>query len=100
MSHQHALTRANAYVEETEPWRLAKEEDSEARVGPVLWHLLEALRHILVYLWPVMPGRTAEGYRQLGLGDIAKIRLPDLAAFGFPDGVTVGKGEPLFPRKE
>ena len=87
-------------MEETEPWRLAKEEDGEARVGPVPWHLLESLRHVLVYLWPVMPGKTAEGYRQLGLSDITSVRLADLDSFGFPEGVTVQKGQPLFPRKE
>ena len=94
------VTRANAYVEEKEPWRLVKEEDGRAKVAPVLANLLEALRHILVYLHPVMPGKTAEGYVQLGLGDISTARLTDLDRFEFPSGVTVGKGEPLFPRKE
>jgi methionyl-tRNA synthetase len=94
------VTRANAYVEEREPWKLAKGEGGRERVAPVLWHLLAALRHVLVCLWPVMPGKMAEGYRQLGLGAIDGVRLGDLDEFGFPDGITVEKGEPLFPRKE
>jgi methionyl-tRNA synthetase len=94
------VTRGNVYVDEKQPWRLVKEEGGAGKVAEVLWHLLEALRHALVYLWPVMPGKMAEGYAQLGLGDIAGIRLDDVAEFGFPEGVRVAKGEPLFPRKE
>ncbi|MHC4859744.1 MAG: class I tRNA ligase family protein, partial [Planctomycetota bacterium] len=94
------VTRGNVYVDEKEPWRLVKEEGGREKVAEVLWHLLEALRHALVYLWPVMPRKMAEGYAQLGLGDIAAVRLEDLASFGFPDGVTVAKKDPLFPRKE
>jgi methionyl-tRNA synthetase len=95
-----AVTRANQYVDETAPWRLVKEEDGEAKVALVLWHLLETLRHVLAYLWPVMPRKMAEGYAQLGLADIETVRLSDLTTFAFPEGVRTSKGSPLFPRKE
>ncbi len=94
------VTRANAYVEETAPWKLAKEEGGAGKVNDVLWHLLEALRHIVCYLYPVMPRKMAEAYGQLGLGDIATVRFSDLSSFAFPEGITVMKGQPLFPRKE
>ena len=94
------VTRSNAYVDETEPWKLAKVEGGEEKVADVLWHLLEALRHVLVYLWPVMPRKMAEGYAQLGLGDISSVHLEELNEFAFPSGVKVGAGTPLFPRKE
>jgi methionyl-tRNA synthetase len=94
------VTRANAFVEESAPWKLVKEEDGTVRVNRVLWQLLEAIRHAVCYLYPVMPQKMAEAYTQLGLGDIAVVRLADLSRFAFPEGVTVEKGNPLFPRRE
>jgi methionyl-tRNA synthetase len=94
------VTRANGYVDETKPWALVKEEGGAAQVAAVLHDLVEALRHIVVYLYPVMPGRMAAAYEQLGLGDIATVTLADLEEFAFPGGVTLSKGEPLFPRRD
>jgi methionyl-tRNA synthetase len=94
------VTRANAYVEEQKPWAAVKEDGGREKVNAILWHLVEALRHVLVYLWPVMPRKMAEGYAQLGLEDVTAVRLKDLEAFTFPEGVKVRKGDPLFPRKE
>jgi len=94
------VTRANGYVDETKPWALAKEEGGESAVADVLYYLVESLRHIVVYLYPVMPGRMAAAYEQLGLGDIATVTLTDLEDFAFPEGVTLSKGEPLFPRRD
>jgi methionyl-tRNA synthetase len=94
------VTRANGYVDEQKPWAMAKEEGGEAQVADVLYYLVEALRHVVVYLYPVMPGRMAAAYEQLGLGDIATVTLADLEDFAFPEGVTLSKGEPLFPRRD
>jgi len=94
------VARANGYVDETKPWALAKEEGGGAKVADVLYYLVESLRHIVVYLYPVMPGRMAAAYEQLGLGDIKAVTLADLEDFAFPGGVTLTKGEPLFPRRD
>jgi methionyl-tRNA synthetase len=94
------VTRANGYVDEEKPWALVKEEGGREKTAAVLWYLLESLRHILVYLWPVMPAKAAAGYAQLGLGDISGVELGDLEEFAFPEGVNVEKGEPLFPRRD
>jgi methionyl-tRNA synthetase len=94
------VTRANGYVDEQKPWKLVKEEGGEEKVAAVLWYLLESIRHALVYLSPVMPTKTAAGYAQLGLGEIADVSLGDLEEFAFPEGITVEKGEPLFPRRD
>jgi len=96
----NAVRRANVYVDEEKPWVLVKEEGGREKVAVVLLALLETLRHVLVLLTPVMPAQAAEGYAQLGLGDVAEATLDDLAAFSFPEGVTPKAGTPLFPRRE
>jgi len=48
---------ANKYIEDKKPWVLAKED--EKALGDVLYHLLEALRHVGYALYPFMP-ETAE----------------------------------------
>lgn len=36
-----AARRSNKYIDETTPWLLAKDEDKRARLGTVLYNLLE-----------------------------------------------------------
>ncbi len=59
------VRRANAYIEEEKPWVLAKE--NPARVGSVLFTVLEAIRQVAVLSWPVMPGKCEEILEALGL---------------------------------
>jgi methionyl-tRNA synthetase len=47
--------RSNKYIDETMPWALAKDEDKKARLGTVLYNLLESIRFIAVLLSPFMP---------------------------------------------
>ena len=94
------VSRANVYVDETQPWKLVKTEGGPQLVNDVLWHLMEALRHVVVYMYPVMPRKMAAAYGQLGLEGIESVRIPDVAGFAFPEGVKAETGDPLFPRKE
>ncbi len=50
---------------------------------------------------PALPTATAEVWRRLGLeGTPADQRLPGAASWGgYPGGLAVEKGKPLFPRK-
>ena len=36
----------------------------------------------------------------LGLGDLEPVTLGELEDFAFPEGVTLTKGQPLFPRRD
>jgi methionyl-tRNA synthetase len=91
----------NAYIEDRQPWALAKSGDEEA-AARVLGDCLEALRIIALLASPVVPRAAAELWRRLGLaGDPADERLPAAAAWGLlPAGSKLEKGEPLFPRIE
>ena len=92
---------ANAFVEATGPWRLAKEEASSGRLDAVLNAALEALRVGAILIWPAMPGAAEKLWGRLGLpGGPGDGPLHRTAVFGtFPESV-VTRGEPLFPRIE
>ena len=49
------LRRSNKYIDETMPWALAKDESKQARLGTVLYNLLEAIRFAAVELKPYLP---------------------------------------------
>jgi methionyl-tRNA synthetase len=96
------LIRAtNAYIEERQPWALNKAGDTTA-VAEVLGDCLEVLRLVALFTAPVIPNASAELWRRLGLpGTPDEQRLPDAAAWGgLPAGLTLEKGDPLFPRFE
>ena len=68
----------------------------------VLGSALEALRIVSVLSSPAMPQTSAEVWRRIGLsGSPQDVRVPDgLAWGGYPGGVTVERGAPLFPRRK
>ena len=89
---------ANAALEAAEPW---KAEPGPA-VDAVLGDALEVLRLVSLLSSPAMPSTAAEIWRRIGLdGTPQDRRLPaDGAWAGYPGGLQVVKGAPLFPRKK
>ena len=53
------LRRCNKYIDETEPWVLAKDSGKKERLGTVLYVLLESIRYAAIMLSAYMP-QTAE----------------------------------------
>ena len=94
-----AVSRTNKYIDETEPWLLAKDEGKREQLGSVLYHLAESLRHISVLLQPFMTRTPKKIWQQLGLKEGEATSWDSLATFGrFPAGTKVEAGEPIFPR--
>ncbi len=97
------LVRAlNRYVDMAAPWALAKNGET-ARLGTVLYTLLELMRKIAVHLWPVMPHKSVLMLEQLGIDFHPKTtRLADEAeSFGaLAPGDKVAGSSNLFPRIE
>jgi methionyl-tRNA synthetase len=92
------VRESNAYLETNEPWKA----EPGAAVDTVMGDALEALRIVSILAWPAMPSTCTELWRRLGLGGDgpSSQRLPDAAAWGgYPGGLAVEKGDPLFPRK-
>ena len=93
------IQRANKYIDETAPWALAKDmETNGARLAHVLYNLLEATRICAILLIPFMPESMDKLFAQIG-ADAAITNWESAAQWGkLPETVTVTKGENLFPR--
>jgi methionyl-tRNA synthetase len=92
---------ANKYIVETEPWTLAKDPAKGARLGTVIYNLLESLRFVAYMIAPVMPGTARKILDQIGLGDVKDLHFDDVRKWGgLRPGSTVKRGEALFPRVE
>ncbi|HCE11943.1 methionine--tRNA ligase [Enterococcus sp.] len=94
------ISRANKYIDETQPWVLAKEEERKAELNSVMVHLAESLRIVAILLQPVMTETPGNIFSQLGLA-VEAMDLKDLRFGEFPSGTkVVAKGTPIFPRLE
>ena len=90
------LRRANKYIDETTPWALAKDESKRARLGTVLYNLLETIRTAAVLLTPFLPGTAESIFNQLGTD---RRDYDSIEAFGaLESGKPVGEPAVLFAR--
>ncbi len=88
--------RCNKYIDETMPWALAKDEEKKARLGTVLYNLLEGIRFTAVLLSPFMPETAQKIFDQLNT-DVTSYE--SLESFGgLKAGTKVGTATPLFGR--
>ena len=93
------VTRANQYVDQTAPFKLAKDPAQAARLDEVLYNLVEVCRVIAVMLWPFLPGTAAKIYAQLGLaGEPSKFAESEWGKLA--EGHAIGAPAPLFPRRD
>ena len=93
------VNRANQYVDQTAPFKLAKDPAQAGRLDEVLYNLAETCRVLAVLLWPFLPGTTAKLYAQLGLvGEPAQFAAS--AWGGLAAGQAIGEPAALFPRKD
>lgn len=89
--------RANRYVEETAPWKLAKEQ-RDAELDTVLANLARTVARLAVLALPFMPGKAAGLWEALG-SDRPLSGLPFAALESLdPAGWSVHKPPPLFPK--
>ena len=91
------VQRANKYIDETQPWVLAKDESRKARLATVLYNLVEALRFVNTLLQAYLPNTTPKISAQLGF-TAEDLTYETLAKFGWLKNVTVKKGDVIFPR--
>ena len=92
------VTAANAVVDATKPFMLAKDPAQGARLRSVLAHLAEALWHVSALLDPVMPTAMAKVREQLALPLPDGFRIDQLAWGVLPQGHQLAKPTPVFPR--
>lgn len=97
------VDRANKYIEEQQPWALAKDPAKAGRLASVLYDLAESLRIIGLCLTPFLVHTPEKIWDQLGL-DAPAVRTSDYDTAkqwgGLPAGTVIRRGEALFPRIE
>jgi len=96
------VAAVDKYIVENEPWALGEKQDEESRsrLATVLYTAAEALRIATALAHPVIPDATAKIWVQMGLGDIKKLPLKDLAWGQLPLGTKLGEVQPVFPRAD
>jgi len=81
------VTRANQFVDQTAPFKLAKDPAQAQRLDAA------------VLLWPFLPETAAKIYAQLALKELPN-RFAAAEWGGLPPGHRIGEPTPLFPRKD
>ena len=96
------ISRMNKYIDECEPWKLAKDEASRDRLSTVMYNLVEGLYKIAALISPFMPDTAQKMLNQLGLEvNAERMKLEDVKAWGaYPVGGKLNEAEPIFPRVE
>lgn len=95
------VSRTNKYIDETQPWALAKDEAKTNELASVMYHLAESLRIVSILLQPFLTHSPREMWKQLGLEQGGLTSWESTKQFGtLPGGTKVSKGSPLFPRLE
>lgn len=100
-TRRSGLFQANKLIEETQPFKLVKEDPKE--VGEILYALLESLRWYAWLMHPVMPNISNKVFEQLGLNaeqELSKGWVQGLQWGGLTPGAVLGDPVPLFPRPE
>lgn len=94
------ISRANKYIDETQPWVLAKDEAKTNELASSMVHLVGALRHVAIMLQPFMTRSPKEMFLQLGLEGqpMDWTALEQFAAID--EGTKVGVAQPIFPRRD
>jgi len=92
------ITRANQYIEQTSPFKIAKDPARAGELDNILYTLAEVGQALSVLLSPVMPWACERLQSQLGL------KSPYTSLIQPPPpllpGHAVGEIFPLFPRKD
>jgi methionyl-tRNA synthetase len=94
------VARANQYLVEKQPWKLAKDDARRDELGSVLYAAAETLRILAIAIHPIMPSAAARLWKQLGIDQpLGEQRLPVAATWGgLAPGTITTKGDSLFPR--
>ena len=94
------ISRANKYIDETEPWVLARDDNKKARLATVMYNLAEAIRITLILTAPAMPTLVGRANQAMPIfADPEKLNWKDAGKWGLcQPGIKVNKMQALFPR--
>lgn len=92
------ISRTNKYIDETQPWVLAKDEANRDKLASVMVHLAESLRITAVLLKPFLIETPKNIFEQLGIVDEKLQGWESILEFGQLTQTKVNKQAPIFPR--
>ena len=92
--------RANKYMEDQAPWKLAKDESCATRLDTVLYTALETVRATAILIQPFMPSVSGIIWDQLGIEEpLADQKWADAGTWGkLKPGTQTREPKPIFPR--
>ena len=92
------ISRTNKYIDETMPWALAKEENTE-KLKSCMYHLIENLRKIAILISAFMNNTSNNIFRQIGIDRSDLKGWENLKEYNKKSQLKViEKGEPIFMR--
>ena len=92
------ISRTNKYIDETRPWELSKNEETE-KLESSMYHLIENIRKIGIILLPIMESTSKNLLKQIGIPEELQT-WDSLKEYNKLENIKViEKGEPLFLRK-
>ncbi|WP_271401076.1 methionine--tRNA ligase [Salinicoccus roseus] len=94
------ISRTNKYIDETQPWVLAKDEAEREALGSVMVHLAENIRIIAILLKPYLTHGPKEVFRQMSVTDESLQTFDSILSYGSirTAGKMINKPEPIYPR--
>ncbi|MDU0849558.1 MAG: methionine--tRNA ligase, partial [Staphylococcus epidermidis] len=94
------ISRTNKYIDETQPWVLANDENQREMLGNVMAHLVENIRFATILLQPFLTHAPREIFKQLNINNPDLHQLDSLQQYGMlSEAITVTeKPTPIFPR--
>ena len=92
------IGRSNKFIDETMPWKLAKDANESQKLNHVLLNLYEALRLSAMLIAPFMPDTSEQIFSQLGLNESPLSLNYDSFKWGAGAENRIGKAKVLFPR--
>jgi methionyl-tRNA synthetase len=93
------ISRTNKYIDETQPWVLAKDEGKRDVLASVMSHLAESLRQVSIMLQPFLTKTPKQVWEQLGLHDEGLTSWDSMEQYGIiTAGTKVEQGKPIYPR--
>ncbi|MBO7574128.1 MAG: methionine--tRNA ligase [Bacilli bacterium] len=91
------VNRANKYIDETEPWALAKDPEKRSNLESVMVHLANTLYVAGMLMKPVLVTASDKLFDQLGVTG-ALLSYDKIYEYGVVSNLKVEKKDQLFPR--
>jgi len=94
------IRRANQFIEEKAPWKIAKAKETKA-LSSVLHELLETLKAVSLFIYPFIPETAERIWNQVGIPKkISESTFEDLGRPLVEIGTEIRKGDILYQKVE